>query len=116
MQMFTGKAKRLDIFMGESDIHHHKASYMAIVEWLRANGVAGATVTRGVAGYGASSHLHTASILRLSMDLPIVVSVIDRPERIDAIIAPLAEIAPNAMMTTHEIEIVRPGVGQKKET
>lgn len=113
--MFTGKAKQLTIFLGETDLYHHRALYMAIVEWLRAQKVSGATASRGIAGFGASSHMHTANILRLSMDLPIMITVIDRPERIESIIAPLAEIAPNAMMTVHEVEIVRPGVGVSKE-
>lgn len=113
--MFTGKAKQLTIFLGETDQYHHRALYMAIVEWLRAQKISGATASRGIAGFGASSHLHTANILRLSMDQPIVITVVDRPERIDSIIAPLAEIAPNAMMTVHEVEVVRPGVGVSRD-
>ncbi len=109
--MTTGKAKQLTIYLGETDQHHHRALYMAIIEWLRAQKIAGATATRGIAGYGATSHLHTANILRLSMDMPITVTVIDTPETIDAIIAPLAAMAPNAMFTVHEVEVVRPGVG-----
>ena len=72
---------------------------MAIIEWLRAHKIAGATATRGIAGYGATSHLHTANILRLSMDMPIAISVIDTPETIDSIIEPLGAMAPNAMFT-----------------
>jgi PII-like signaling protein len=113
--MFTGKAKQLTIYLGETDRFQHHALYMAIIEWLRREKVAGATANRGIAGFGASSHLHTANILRLSMDQPIAITVIDRPERIDEIIAPLAEMAPNAMMTVHEVEIVRPGVGVKRD-
>ncbi len=110
----TGKAKQLTIYLGETDQYHHRALYMALVEWLRAQKIGGATAVRGIAGFGASSHLHTANILRLSMDLPIVITVVDVPERIDSIIAPLAEMAPNAMMTVHEVEVVRPGVGVSK--
>lgn len=113
--MFTGKAKQLTIFLGETDLYHHRTLYMAIIEWLRREKVSGATATRGIAGFGASSHLHTANILRLSMDLPIAITVVDSPERIDAIIAPIAEMAPHAMMTVHEVEVVRPGVGVVKE-
>ncbi len=106
-----GKAKQLTIYLGETDQLNHRALYMAIIEWLRAQKIAGATATRGIAGYGATSHLHTANILRLSMDMPITVTVIDTPETIDAIIAPLAAMAPHAMFTVPEVEVVRPGVG-----
>jgi len=71
---------------------------MAIVEMLRREGCSGATVTGGVAGFGASSLIHTAAILRLSMDRPRVVTVVDRPERIERILAPLREMAPDALI------------------
>ena len=109
--MTTGKAKQLTIYLGETDKHDHRALYMAIIEWLRARKVAGATATRGIAGFGASSHLHTANILSLSMDMPLAVTVIDTPETIDSIIEPLGAMAPHAMFTVHEVEVVRPAVG-----
>jgi uncharacterized protein len=109
--MTTGKAKQLTIYLGETDKHEHRALYMAIIEWLRERKFAGATATRGIAGFGAGSHLHTANILRLSMDMPITVTVIDTPEKIDSIIAPLGAMAPHAMFTVHEVEVVRPAVG-----
>jgi PII-like signaling protein len=106
-----GKAKQLTIYLGETDKLDHRALYMAIIEWLRAEKIAGATATRGIAGFGASSHLHAANILRLSMDMPITITAVDAPETIDSIIAPLAAMAPNALFTVHEVEVVRPGVG-----
>ena len=106
-----GKAKQLTIYLGETDQLNHRALYMAIIEWLRAQKIAGATATRGIAGFGATSHLHTANILRLSMDMPITITVVDTVAMIDSIIAPLAAMAPNAMFTVHEVEVVRPGVG-----
>jgi PII-like signaling protein len=109
--MTTGKAKQLTIYLGESDKYEHRALYMAIIEWLRAKKVAGATATRGIAGYGASSQLHTANILSLSMDMPMTVTVIDTPEIIDSIIEPLGAMAPHAMFTVHEVEVLRPAVG-----
>jgi PII-like signaling protein/predicted transcriptional regulator len=107
--MFTGKAKQLNIFIGETDQYRHQALYMAIIEMLRREGCSGATAVRGIAGFGASSLIHTAAILRLSMDLPIVISVVDRPARIDRIIAPLREMAPHALITVHELEVVQAG-------
>ena len=63
--MFSGRGKQLTIFIGEADYYHHQALYTAIVEMLRREGCSGATVTKGVAGFGASSLIHTAGILRL---------------------------------------------------
>jgi PII-like signaling protein len=82
---------------------------MAIIEMLRREGCSGATAMRGIAGFGASSLIHTAAILRLSMDLPIVISVVDRSERIDRIIAPLRAMAPHALITAQELEVVQAG-------
>jgi PII-like signaling protein len=76
---------------------------------LRRAGCSGATADRGVAGFGASSMIHRASILRLSMDLPLVIIVVDRPERIDRIIGPLREMAPSALITVQEVEVVQSG-------
>ena len=91
--MTTGKAKQLTIYLGETDQYQYRALYMAIIEWLRARKVAGATATRGIAGFGASSHLHTANILSLSNDQPITITVIDTPQTIDSIIEPLGAMA-----------------------
>jgi uncharacterized protein len=112
--MTTGKAKQLTIFLGETDQHHHRALYMAIIEWLRAHKIAGATATRGIAGYGASSHLHTANILTLSTDMPITITVVDIVEVIDSIVAPLAALAPKAMFTVHQVEVVAAGAGVQR--
>ena len=113
--MTTGKAKQLTIYLGETDQLHHRALYMAMIEWLRAEKIVGATAVRGIAGFGATSHLHTAGILRLSMDMPIVLTVVDTPERIDGVIEHLAEMAPHALMTVHEVDTVRPAVAVKRD-
>jgi len=112
--MFTGKGKQLTIFIGESDQYHHQALYMAIVEMLRRAGCSGATVTRGVAGFGASSLIHTATILRLSLDLPIVITVVEHPERIERILGPLREMAPAALIVVHDVEVVQSGAPFKE--
>ena len=78
-----GEAQRLRVYIGESDQWHGKPLFAAIVERCRQEGLAGATVLRGIEGYGAHSRIHTARILRLSEELPVVVDIIDRPERID---------------------------------
>ncbi len=111
---FTGRGKQLTIFISETDQFHHQALYMAIIEMLRRAGCSGATAVRGVAGFGASSMIHRASILRLSMDLPLVIIVVDRPERIDRIIGPLREMAPSALITVQEVEVAQSGAPFKE--
>src|SRR5438876_9669987 len=82
----TGPAKMLKIYIGESDKWHGKPLSTELVQRLRSEGMAGATVLRAVEGFGANSRVHTAHILRLSEDLPLVVEVIDRPDRIEHIL------------------------------
>ena len=77
-----GEAELLRVFIGESDKRHGRPLYEVIVEEARKRGMAGATVFKGVLGFGADSRIHTAKILRLSEDLPILVEIVDKPERI----------------------------------
>src|SRR5690242_21923802 len=85
-------ATLLRIFLGESDRWEHKPLYEAIVLKARELDLAGATVLRGPMGFGKSSHLHTAKILRLSMDLPMVIEIIDSDEKVNAFLPALDEI------------------------
>lgn len=101
-----GEGKLLRIFIGESDKHGRKPLYQAIVEMLREEGMAGATVLRGIEGFGATSHLHTARILRLSEDLPIVIEVADTAERIEAIMPRIDEMISDGMVTLERVEVV----------
>jgi uncharacterized protein len=101
-----GDGKLLRIFIGESDKHGRKPLYQAIVEMLREEGMAGATVLRGVEGFGANSHLHTARILRLSEDLPIVIEVADTAEKIEASMPRLDEMVTDGMVTLERVEVV----------
>jgi PII-like signaling protein len=78
----TGQGKLLRIFVGESDRVHGRALYSALVEKARELGLAGATVWRGIEGFGARSRIHTARILRLSEDLPVIVEIVDSEENI----------------------------------
>ena len=101
-----GEGKLLRIFIGESDKHGRKPLYQAIVEMLREEGMAGATVLRGIEGFGATSHLHTARILRLSEDLPIVIEVADTAERIEAVMPKIDEMVTDGMVTLERVEVV----------
>src|SRR6516162_160920 len=104
--MFTGRGKQLTIFVTETDHYHHQVLYMAIIEMLRREGCSGATASRGIAGFGASSLIHTSTILRLSLDQPVVITVIDRPGRIERVLEPLREMAPKALIVVQDLEVV----------
>lgn len=101
-----GEGQLLRIFIGESDRWHGAPLYEAIVRRAREEGLAGATVLRGMEGFGAHSRIHTAKILRLSEDLPIVVEIADRPERIEAFLPLLDEMVQEGMMTLEKVRII----------
>jgi len=101
-----GEGKLLRVFVGESDTWHGRPLYQAIVERVRAEGLAGATVIRGIEGFGADSHLHTSRILRLSEDLPVVIELVDTDERIDAVLPLLDEMVTEGMVTLERVHIV----------
>jgi uncharacterized protein len=110
-----GEGKLVRIFIGESDKHGRKPLYQAIVEMLREEGMAGATVLRGIEGFGATSRLHTARILRLSEDLPIVIEVADTAERIEAIMPKLDEMVTEGLVTLERVEVVAYRAQEKTE-
>lgn len=101
-----GEGKLLRIFIGESDTWHGRPLYQAIVERVRQEGLAGATVIRGIEGFGADSHVHTARILRLSEDLPVLIEIVDKDERIDPIIPILDEMVTEGMLTLEKVQII----------
>ena len=101
-----GEGKLVRIFIGESDRWHGTPLYQAIVQRVRAEGLAGATVLRGIEGFGADSHIHTSRILRLSEDLPVVIEIVDAPERIDAVLPLLDEMVAEGMVTVERVQII----------
>ena len=96
----------LRIFIGESDDYEGKKLYKHIIEMLKKEGIAGATVLRGITGFGKTSHIHTTSILRLSTDLPIVVEVTDKKENIEKIKPKLDEIIKEGLITEEKVRII----------
>jgi uncharacterized protein len=96
----------LRIFMGESDRHEHKPLYEAVVLKAREAGLAGATVLRGPMGYGKSSRLHTAKILRLSMDLPLVIEIVDSEEKIQAFLPTLDSMMGGGLVTLEKVKVI----------
>ena len=100
------QAELLRIFFGESDKFHGRPLYEVIVEEARRRGMAGATVLRGMMGFGAHSRLHTAKILRLSEDLPIVVEIVDRPERIAEFLPQLDAMIEEGLVTLEKVNVI----------
>jgi hypothetical protein len=98
-------ARLLRIFIGESDTHEGRPVYQAIVETLRREGLAGVTVLRGIEGFGKSSRLHTAHILRLSEDLPIVIECVDTAERIEGILPTLDAMIGDGLVTLERVDV-----------
>src|SRR5438132_2029294 len=101
-----GPGKQVRIFIGESDRWHHRSLADAILEMIRSEGLAGATVSRGLAGFGAHSRIHTAHVLRLSEDLPVVIEVIDRPDRIEKILPRLDEMVEEGLVVVSDVEVL----------
>jgi PII-like signaling protein len=95
----------LRIFIGESDKHEHMPLYEWIVRRAHEAGLAGATVLRGMEGFGAHSRLHTAKILRLSQDLPVVIEIVDAKERIDAFIPIIDGAIREGLATIEKVEV-----------
>ena len=101
-----GEGKLLRVFVGESDTWHGRPLYEAIVARVREEGVAGATVVRGIEGYGASSRLHTSRILRLSSDLPVVIEIVDGAERVDQILPIIEEMVGDGLVTLERVHVI----------
>ncbi len=102
-----GHHKRLTIFIGESDRVGHTPLATEIVQRAHAGGLAGASVFRGVEGYGASNHIHTTRLLSLSDDLPVAVVIVDTEERVRAFLADLDELITEGLVILDDVEVVK---------
>jgi uncharacterized protein len=103
----TGTAVRLTIMIGESDRWHHKPLYTEIVHRANKAGLAGATVLRGIEGYGASNLIHTSRLLSLSDDLPMVIVIIDTHDRVDAFLPQLDELVSEGLVILDDCQVIR---------
>ena len=101
------QGKLLRIFVGESDRWHHQPLYEAIVLKARELGLAGATVLRGPMGFGANSRLHTAKILRLSLDLPMVIEIVDTDEKLQLLLPHLDEMVLEGLVTLENVQVLK---------
>ncbi len=102
-----GDGMLLRIFIGELDKWHHQPLYEAIVLKARELGLAGATVLRGPMGFGARSRLHTAKVLRLSEDLPVIIEIIDKEEKLNAFLPELDQMLGDGLVTLEKVRVIR---------
>jgi PII-like signaling protein len=114
---FTGERTLMRIFIGESDKFEGKPLYQAVVETLREKGLAGATVLRGVAGFGASSTMHTDKVLRLSLDLPIIIEVVETEAAIQGVLPALDRMIGGGLITLERARVImyRPGTVRESQ-
>lgn len=101
-----GTGLLIRIYLGESDQWHGKPLYQAIVELLRERGMAGATVLRGIEGFGARQHVHSTRILSLSEDLPLLIEAVDTEERVRGVLAELDEMLGDGLITLERVEVL----------
>jgi uncharacterized protein len=115
MRVLDGEQSLVRIFLGESDRWHHRPLARALLERLRAEGFAGATVIHGVAGFGASSIIHTANLIELSADLPVLIEVVDDQEHIDRLLPILDEmLRGGALVTIERVRVLKYAPGPKR--
>jgi PII-like signaling protein len=104
----TGKAVKVSIYLSEGSTHHGMSRYLSILDFLFFRGVAGATVLKGVAGFGADHHLHTSSLVDISDHLPLKIEFIETREKVDELLGKLGEMAGSGMIEVQETTIAKP--------
>ena len=107
MTRLTGSALRVTVFIGENDTWHHKPLYSEIVHRAHAAGLAGASVFRGIEGFGASSLIHTSRLLSLSEDLPVAIVIVDTEEHVRAFLPQLDELVGEGLVILDDCEVIR---------
>ena len=107
MSKLIGEQQLMRIFIGESDRYNHRPLYEALVELLRREGFAGATVLRGICGFGANRVYHTQKLLDLSADMPMVIEVVDSQEKINAIMPQIDAMMGGGMITLEKATVIR---------
>lgn len=107
MMRLRGQARRLTIFIGESDRWHHRPLYAEIVRRAHQAGLAGASVLRGMEGFGATSHIHTSRLLSLSDDLPLAIIIVDTSERVGEFLPQLDELITEGLVILDDVEVIK---------
>ncbi|MBN1816693.1 MAG: DUF190 domain-containing protein [Sedimentisphaerales bacterium] len=113
MRALEGEQICMRIFIGESDRAGKGPLYRELLNLLRTEGIAGATVLRGIAGYGAKSHLHTAGVLALSQDLPILIEAVDTQEHMDRVLPKIDAMVDEGLITLEKVHVLRYAPKQK---
>jgi PII-like signaling protein len=115
MRVLDGDQYLVRIFLGESDQYRHAPLHRVLLERLRREGFAGATVIHGIAGFGANSVIHTASLVELSSDLPVLIEVVDDQEHVDKLLPILDEmVTGGALVTVERVRVVKYAAGPKR--
>jgi PII-like signaling protein len=116
MRILDGVQSQVRIFLGESDRWKHRPLARALLERLRAEGFAGATVIHGVAGFGASSVIHTTSLVELSSDLPVLIEIVDDDEHVERLLPILDEmLSGGALVTVERVRVLKYAAGAKRQ-
>lgn len=113
MRVLNGEQVLVRIFIGESDKWHHQPLHLALIERLRKEGFAGATVFHGSAGFGARSVLHTTHVLRLSEDLPVVIEIVDTEDQIERLTPILEEMVSEGLVTMEKVRVMKYAPGSR---
>lgn len=104
----SGSAKKVSIYVGEDHQYHGQPTYSAVLDFLFYRGVSGATVTRGLAGFGADHHLHTTRILRLTENLPVKLEFTEKPEKVEELLPKLSEMVGTGLIEVQDTMVVKP--------
>ena len=107
-----GQAKLLKVYLGESERYKNKSLYQYLVHWLKEKGISGVTVARGIEGYGQDKVLHTARLLELSSDLPIILEIVDLAKKIDPLIPEICAMVPKGLVFAADIQVYKCGKEQ----
>jgi hypothetical protein len=113
VRVLDGEQQLVRVFVGESDRWHGRPLADALVERLRSEGFAGATVLRGISGFGAHSVMHTSHLLELSSDLPIVIEIVESPERVEELVRILDEMVTEGLVTLERVRVLKYAAGRR---
>ena len=111
----SGPAKKVAIYVAEDQQYHGSAAHAAILDFLFFRGVAGATVTRGIAGFGADHHMHTTRLVDVATQLPVKIEFIETPEKVEELLPKLQEMAGSGLIEMHDTTIVKPAETKKDQ-
>jgi PII-like signaling protein len=114
--LVNGPAKKVTVYVMEGQKYHGAACYAALLDFLFFRGISGATVTRGIAGFGTDHKLHTSSLVDLADQMPIKIEFVETPERVQEILPKLAEIASHGVIEVHDTTVIRPTPSREKVT